>query len=108
MSATGKSAASSVARLREWFNESGWVQGRPDAALRARYPNTYKRGYEVRLSAPLAAAPGLTRLLRRAGFKPGAPFRKGTRVIVPLYGREQTQRFLKVVNSRAARGRASR
>ena len=103
-----KAARQSVMkRLAGWFDEHGWVQGAPDPKLRKALKATYKRGYEIRLSARPGELAKLQRLLVRAGFKPGKHFPKATRLVVPLYGKEQVQRFLKEIRRAGSRRRRS-
>lgn len=84
-------------RLAAWFNEHGCTRSAPDPKLRKEHSKTYKRGYEVRLSAHPEELSNLSALLHRTGFKPGTPFPKGNRFVVPLYGKEQVQRFLQMI-----------
>ena len=88
-------------RLTAWFNQHGWAQSPPDQRLRKEFSRTYKRGYEVRLSALPEELDELLSLLQRADFKPGTPFPKANRLVVPLYGREQAWRFLELVGEKA-------
>ena len=85
-------------RLARWFAEHGWAQTPPDPGLRKDRKETYKRGYEIRLSARPDELAELQRLLVLAGYKPGKHFPKGRRLVVPLYGKEQVQRFLKRIH----------
>jgi len=86
---------SAIRRLARWFDEHGWTQTPPDPKLRRDFKETYKRGYEIRLSARPNELRELRRLLIRAGFEPGKHFAKGRRLVVPLYGKEQVERFLR-------------
>ena len=81
--------------MARWFDEHGWTQTPPNPKLRKTLKATNRHGYEIRLSARPDELAGLQRLLRRTGFKPGKHFPKGRRLVVPLYGKEQVQRFLK-------------
>ena len=83
--------------LAGWFYEHGWTQTPPDPKLRKNLKGIYKRGYEIRLSASPAELAQLKSLLVRAGFEPGKHFPKGRRLVVPLYGKEQVQRFLRTI-----------
>jgi len=85
---------SAIRRLARWFDEHGWAQTPPDPALRKDFQETYKRGYEIRLSASPDELAQLHRLLARAGYTPGKHFPKRRRLVVPLYGKEQVHRFL--------------
>ena len=75
------------------------MQSPPDPKQRAAAKTTYKRGYEARLSAAPDELEELLRLLRAAAFEPGSPFQKNTRMVVPLYGRAQVQRFREMVGA---------
>jgi hypothetical protein len=88
-------------QLAKWFDAHGWVQSPPKKmAGRKKKTSQSKRGYEVRLTATPREAPGLVRLLKRAGFDPGKPYPKGNRLRVPLYGKEQVARFLALTGAR--------
>jgi len=83
------------------FRRNGCVR-RHDAARYARQGSMkYKKGEEIRLVANREAERvQIQRLLKRAGFKAGRPFRKskhGTQVCIPIYGREQVAGFVKMV-----------
>lgn len=72
---------------------------RCDLARRAAFGHQhYKKGDEVRLVAASAAeAAHILQQLNAAGFTAGRPFRrdaKSARLAVPLYGRDQVERFL--------------
>ena len=43
----------------------------------------------------------IRKLLRAAGFKPGAAFAKGNQLRQPIYGREAVERFLEIVGESA-------
>ena len=92
-------SASPARRLSAWFEAHGWVQSPPKKPVRNKKKREAqsRRGYEVRLTASRKEAPGLVRLLKRAGFDPGKPYPKGNRLRVPLYGKEQVARFLAMV-----------
>ncbi len=61
----------------------------------------YKKGVEMRLVANgREEQERILRRLKLAGFRPGRPFRKGperNQFCVPIYGREQVARFLRMV-----------
>jgi hypothetical protein len=69
----------------------------------ARVPNedrfaegsaAYKKGWEIRFVADSPAeCDEISRLLGAAGFVPGRRFAKGSGWIVPVYGREPTERL---------------
>jgi len=87
--------------LTAFFRRNGCVR-RHDAERYAREGcMQYKKGEEIRLVAnDIEEQERILRLLKRAGFKAGRPFRKGpqrAQSCVPLYGREQVARFLKMV-----------
>lgn len=96
-----------AALVRAFLEGAGYVrvpnQERREA-LGPRYYRVYKKGWEVRLLArdvdELAA---IRRWALEAGFVPGRPFAKGSRICQPIYGREQVARFLSLVGARGAR-----
>jgi hypothetical protein len=98
---TKSQPASSVRRrLREFYKRSGWVQARPDPKLRAKRKANYKRGYEVRVAvASKQELAEVQRLLNQSGLKPGKPFKKVNRIVLPIYGKESVERFLELVGA---------
>jgi hypothetical protein len=95
------SARSIAARLAWYFQRNGYVRKR-DAERRSRQETrSDKKGYEVRLVAGSQEELAVLRdLLARAGFTPGRPFRKGRQYRLPVYGRDQVARFLRMVEGR--------
>ena len=83
------------------FRRNGCVR-RHDATRYARQGYMkYKKGEEIRLVANGdAERVRIQRLLKRAGFKAGRPFRKSAKraqICIPIYGREQVAGFMKMV-----------
>lgn len=57
--------------------------------LKKETHTTYKKGYEVRFSVASAAElRQLRRWLRSVGLRPGRPYAKANRKIVPVYGKQ--------------------
>lgn len=70
----------------------------PDSERRGQEPSAYKKGYEVRMIAQSAAElRQMQRMLRAAGFRLGRPYERWSRIVQPLYGREQVHHFLEAV-----------
>ncbi len=70
-----------------------------------RYPNperrkegqAYKKGYEIRL--PLSSETELKsaqKALTALGFSVGKPFKKNLQIVLPIYGRNQVDRFIRL------------
>lgn len=79
--------------LRALFDARGHARV-PDAHARMVHGQRYRKGYEVRLPAPSAAALERTRaLVCHVGLKAGAPFRKGRGFVLPVYGAEAVAWF---------------
>ena len=98
--------------LAAFFQRNGYVRRHDPVRYAADGCMKYKKGDEVRLVANTAAERvRIRQLLRTAGFKPGRPFRKdkqGGQYRVPIYGREQVARFLRIVEeTRACQQRAA-
>ena len=92
----------SSVELTALFRRNGCVR-RHDATRYARQGcMKYKKGEEIRLVANgEEERVRIQRLLKRAGFKAGRPFRKSaerTQICLPIYGREQVAGFLKMVD----------
>lgn len=84
------------AYLAESFYQRG-SKREPDPILRKEGKGSYKKGYELRFvvcsEEELAE---LRQCLQNAGFKPSAPFRKSTRILQPVYGKENMERFMAI------------
>lgn len=90
-----------VLELVAFFLRNGYVRRHNSARYAAVGYMKYKKGYEVRLVAnDDAELARILLLLKDSGFKPGRPFRSdktGGQYRVPIYGREQVARFLRIV-----------
>jgi hypothetical protein len=95
------SARRAAAELATIFASSGYVR-RPDERRRAaRDRAAYKKGWEVRLVvASSDEAQRATQLIAVVGLSAGRLFRKGRRIIVPLYGARAVQWFLRELRRR--------
>lgn len=95
MSAIASAVTASQRRAAELFLRGGCVR-RPNADRRPEGHRIYKKGWEVRFYAGTRAeAIEAEKILERAGLQPGRPYRKRpTLWILPVYGREQVERFL--------------
>ncbi|HEV3023661.1 MAG TPA: hypothetical protein VGX76_14400 [Pirellulales bacterium] len=83
------------ALLAGFFRRNGYTRWQDARRKQREGYNIYKKGDEVRLVAESLRELALVRrLLRRAGFRPGRPFRKGNQYRQPLYGRQAVARFL--------------
>ena len=92
--------AKSLARLRELFGRNGYILRQdPDRVVTGQ--RVYKKGDEVRMVAEnRTELTEIRRLLKQAGFKMGRPFTKGAQFRQPIYGRDQTDRFAKLMKKR--------
>jgi hypothetical protein len=80
--------------LKQLFQRNGYVR-RLDAERRREEGPKYHKGDEVRLIArDDAELARIRRLLVQADIKPGSPYRKHSRIVQPVYGREAVERFL--------------
>lgn len=90
-----------VAELADSFERNGYLRQQDPGRLRAEGYEGYKKGDEVRLIAESRAElQSLRRALLRAHFTLGRPFEKGRRWCQPIYGREEVNRFLRLVSVR--------
>ena len=90
--------ASEKRQLQKFYLRNGCCRF-PDLKQRRRHSRTYKKGYEVRMSAfTQRELSQIRRLLRAAGLPLGSPFRKVNRWIQPVYGKEATDKFAKMFN----------
>jgi len=90
-------------KLAALFRRNGYV--RPPAQKRLAKPGKgwFHRGFEFRLTAANRnELQHIRDLLLRAGFKPGRPFVKGCQFRQPVYGREELERFLALINQQDA------
>lgn len=101
--ASTKVSRSAVAILQAAFSRNGCVRQQDPKRLRAEGYAGYKKGDEVRLFAfTRRELYELRRALHEADFAPGSPFEKGRRWCLPIYGREEVDRFLRLVRRRRA------
>ena len=90
------------------FNRNGYVRPPAKKRLAAKGTGHFRRGFEFRLTATSKSELRVIRkLLRQAGFKPGRPFTKGRQFRQPVYGRQELERFLEMIEI-AARSPDSR
>ena len=77
-----------ISKLLGYFRRNGVVR-EPNLERRSQEKQSYKKGYEVRLTAfGLDELREIRALLSAVGFpKPAAAFRKGRRWIQPVYGK---------------------
>ena len=97
-----------AARLAAIFAEGGYVR-RFAADKRSRLgPATYKKGFEVRLIvASQEALREVRHLLGAAHLRAGKPYRKHSRLVQPVYGKDALDWFLALLpggRDRAAAG----
>ena len=88
--------------LAVYFTRNGCIRwADPDARDKLGY-NKYKKGYEVRLVAQDEKEMAvLEKALKAAGFRHGKPYAKNRQTIIPIYGREQVERFVEEVEAYA-------
>jgi hypothetical protein len=90
-----KNARGALAR---YFRRNGYVRWQNPKRLARDGYNAYKKGDELRLTASNEQElHELQQLLVQAGFRPGRPFMAGRQHRIPVYGREQVGRFLRLV-----------
>jgi hypothetical protein len=85
-------------RLGALFRRNGYMRKQDIGRLKAEGHGAYKKGDEVRLVADsIMELEVIRRLLRQAGFRPGAPFRKAKQWGQPIYGRQAVARFMALI-----------
>jgi hypothetical protein len=86
-----------LARL---FEEGGYLRA-PDPKRQKKLGREYHKGYEVRLVVSARSEiTSVKRCLGALGLKPGRAFEKGSRWVIPIYGKESQERFLKSIGHR--------
>lgn len=82
------------------FQKNGYLRF-PDPDRRKLETRNYKKGFEIRIvvESKSGVAP-LARLCRQLELKPGKPYSKGERWVLPIYGREAVERFQKWIQKR--------
>ena len=92
--------SSDLALLAGFFRRNGYTRWQDAGRQRREDYWGYKKGDEVRLVAEsLRELALIRRLLRRAGFRPGRPFRKGRQYRQPVYGRQAVASFLALIDA---------
>jgi hypothetical protein len=87
------------ALLARYFARNG-VLRTPNRRRRTKEKGTYKKGYEVRLIAfSRRELTEIRRALRAAGFDLGRAFKKVNRLVQPVYGKAQVERFLALIRA---------
>lgn len=85
----------SAAELQDWFDRIGYVRI-CNTQRRKREGQAYKKGYEVRFALDSRdAVREVQRLLTTVGLRPGKPYRKYDRIVLPVYGRASVEWFVK-------------
>jgi hypothetical protein len=85
---------SAAIQLRQLFRRNGYVRVPNVKRIKRSGRQKYKKGYEVRLVARSTDELKQIRLLlRQIKFKAAKPFRKGRRIIQPIYGRAAIEWF---------------
>jgi hypothetical protein len=100
---TSQLSDSVAERLAALFRRNGYVRPPAEKRLAGQGYGRFHRGYEFRLTAESRSELRLVRdLLRRAGFRPGRPFVKGRQFRQPVYGRQELERFLVLIDEQDA------
>jgi hypothetical protein len=81
--------------LRRYFLRNGYTRSVDEVRRERDGHRVYKKGYEIRFVAfSEDEAQQIFEALGVAGFRPGSPWLKFGRIIVPVYGKAQTERLL--------------
>ena len=100
---TSQIPSSAIDELAALFHRNGYVRPPAEKRLAGESCGRFRRGYEFRLTAASKSELSFIRdLLRQADFPPGRPFQKGRQYRQPVYGREELERFLALINDRNA------
>lgn len=92
-------------KLATYFFRNG-CQRKPNKDRHEEGNKNYKRGWEIRLTAnDEAEVTEIRDLLKASGFSPGKPYSKHLQTILPLYGRETSEKFIELL-SRVVKSRA--
>lgn len=76
------------------FKRGGCVR-LPDQSQRERSSDTYKKGYEIRLTASTwDEIDRIRQLLSTLGLKPAQPYLKELQIVQPVYGRDVVELLL--------------
>ena len=88
-----------VEQLAALFSRNGYARPPAEKRRAGQGYGRFRRGYEFRLTAKSQnELRSIRSLLRSAGFKPARPFAKGRQFRQPVYGRQELQRFLDLIN----------
>jgi hypothetical protein len=83
-------------RPRDLFGRPGYVRV-PNPARQESDGRKYRKGWEVRLvAADEDQANRIADLARALGYRPGRIFRKHRQLVVPVYGKEAADAFLRI------------
>lgn len=83
-----------VLTLGLYFSLSGHVRKPKPHRVRDEGWETYKKGWEIRFRLRPDDLDFVRSLISRAGYRPGRPYAKRSRVIQPVYGSGATRKVL--------------
>lgn len=97
---TQNALVTSETLLRKAFAQKGYVRYKNEKRSNLEGYDCYKKGYEVRLIARSEAElADLMAALSAFGFRAGRAFLKAKQWVLPLYGRVEVERFLRLVKA---------
>lgn len=81
--------------VKQAFLRTGYIRWRDPKKLSRQTRQAYKKGYEIRFPVESRAEQrALVAALRALDIEPGRPFQKHSRIVVPVYGKDQVERIL--------------
>lgn len=85
-----------------YFSLCGHVRKPREDRARAEGWETYKKGWEIRFRVHPDDVGFVQSLISHAGYRPGRPFTKRARLIVPVYGVEAAREILRAAGQERA------
>ncbi|GAB4301097.1 MAG: hypothetical protein Kow0098_29010 [Ignavibacteriaceae bacterium] len=86
-------------QLKDLFKEGGCFIV-PDPVRQKKEGQNYRKGYEIRFSVYKTEEKKLRQVLKESELNPGKGFKKGNKVVVPVYGKESYLKFKKLTGIR--------
>jgi hypothetical protein len=87
-------------QLAHFFHRNGCMRVPNETRYLKEGSQKYKKGYEIRLVAQTETElKQIGRLLKQAGFRAGKPYQKGNQMVLPIYGKQEVEKFQQLLSS---------
>lgn len=84
--------------MRELYLAKGCCRMYDEERRESESSQKYKKGFEVRFVCAPGESKALIEALKVLGLRPGRKYKKVKQVVFPVYGREQVEKIIALVN----------